>query len=211
MAPFLYAVALCLTVGSMALMVLTRDWWGVGILSALMLARLLNIWIIRSRCSDGAEPKAPPGSPPPTPVEPEEENWKVTIDGEREICLNGLPHDLEALTGGVWMRGKTAVEGYAEAAAKLIVYLVAAFSGNMHQTGDMVLLLLLLFSAGLLALSNSKEDRFWMNGRSAVVIPGIEALMDRGDTVDWGATTDGGGDEGKGTGGDGTPQSVMTV
>mgnify|MGYP001603743332 FL=1 len=196
----------------MALMVLMRDWWGVGTLSALMLARALNIFIIRSRVSHGAPASAPPatpGSPPPTPVNPEPENWKVKIDGEREICLHGLADDLEALTGGTWMRGKTVVEGYAEAAAKLIVYLVAAFSGNMHQTGDISLLLLLLFSAGLLALSNSREDRFWMNGRSAVIIPGIGAVMDRGE--DWGGTTDGGGDEMKGTGGDGTPGSVMTV
>lgn len=217
-APLLYVIALCLTVGAMAIMVLTRDWWGVAILSALMLARALNIWIIRSRISHGAPASAPtsaptsapPGSPPPTPVEPE--SWKVKIDGEREICLHGMADDLEALTGGIWMRGKTAVEGYAEAAAKLIVYLVAAFSGNMHQTGDMVLLLLLLFSAGLLALSNSREDRFWMNGRSAVIIPGIGAVMDGSETTtDWGGTTDGGGDEMKGTGGNGTPGSVMSV
>ncbi|KFY27298.1 hypothetical protein V493_03590 [Pseudogymnoascus sp. VKM F-4281 (FW-2241)] len=206
-APLLYGIALCLTVGAMVIMVLTRDWWGVGILGALMLARALNVWIIRSRTSGGAPTSAPasalPGSPPPTPVEPE--SWMVKIDGESDICLHGLADDLEALTGGEWMRGKTAVEGYAEAAAKLTVYLVAAFSGNMHQTGDMVLLLLLLFSSGLLALSNSREDRFWMNGRSAVIMPGIGAAMNGGET------TDGAGGEAKGTGGDDTPVSVMTV
>ncbi|OBT80904.1 hypothetical protein VF21_00166 [Pseudogymnoascus sp. 05NY08] len=231
MAPLLYIIALLLTVGAMALMVLTRDWWGVGTLSALMLARALNIWIIRSRTSGGAPPSAQssvqasgqasgqatgqasmsPGSPPPTPVDAEPESWKVKIDGEREIYLHGMADDLEALTGGIWMRGKTTVEGYAEAAAKLIVYLVAAFSGNMHQTGDMVLLLLLLFSAGLLALSNSREDRFWMNGRSAVIIPGFAEIMDGIATPDWGGTTDGGGDDMKGGGGDGTPGSVMSV
>ncbi|KFY47164.1 hypothetical protein V494_00136 [Pseudogymnoascus sp. VKM F-4513 (FW-928)] len=207
-APLLYGIALCLTVGSMALMVLSRDWWGVGILSALMLARALNIWIIRSRTSSGGPASAPPsvspGEPPSTPVDAEPESWRVKIDGEREICLHGLADDLEALTGGVWMRGKTSVEGYAEAAAKLIVYLVAAFSGNMHQTGDMVLLLLLLFSAGLLALSNSREDRFWMNGRSAVIIPGIGSMSGNAEP-DWGGTTDG--SEMKGTG-DATPMTV---
>ncbi|OAF58912.1 hypothetical protein VC83_06113 [Pseudogymnoascus destructans] len=227
MAPLLYIIALLLTVSAMALMVLTRDWWGVGILSALMLARALNIWIIRSRTSGGppasaqasgqaivqasAPTSAPPGSPPPTPVDAEPESWKVRIDGEREICLHGMADDLEALTGGIWMRGKTAVEGYAEAAAKLIVYLVASFSGNMHQTGDMVLLLLLLFSAGLLALSNSREDRFWMNGRSAVIVPGFAEVMDGIATPDWGGTTDGGGNEMKGGGGNETPGSVMSV
>ncbi|KAL5348861.1 hypothetical protein ACLOAV_006284 [Pseudogymnoascus australis] len=213
-APLLYFIALSLTVGAMAIMVLTRDWWGVGILSALMLARALNIWIIRGRTSTSgpvsAAAAATPGSPPPTPADTEPESWQVKIDGDKEICLQGLADDLEALTGGIWMRGKTAVEGYAEAAAKLIVYLVAAFSGNMHQTGDMVLLLLLLFSAGLLALSNSREDRFWMNGRSAVIIPGIGAVIDSRNPTEWGRTADGGGDEMKGTSGDATPGSMMT-
>ncbi|OBT69228.1 hypothetical protein VE03_01985 [Pseudogymnoascus sp. 23342-1-I1] len=221
-APLLYGTALSLTIGAMVLMILTRDWWGVGILSALMLARALNIWIIRGRTSAGGQKSAPasaaasappgsPGSPPPTLADPEPESWKVKIDGEREICLHGLADDLEALTGGIWMRGKTAVEGYAEAAAKLIVYLVAAFSGNMHQTGDVVLLLLLLFSAGLLALSNSREDRFWMNGRSAVIVPGIGAVMDGNRAADWGRAADGGGDDIKGNSGDATPGSMMTV
>lgn len=180
-----------------------------------MLARALNIWIIRGRTSASgpasATAAATPGSPPPTPADTEPESWQVKIDGDKEICLQGLADDLEALTGGIWMRGKTAMEGYAEAAAKLIVYLVAAFSGNMHQTGDMVLLLLLLFSAGLLALSNSREDRFWMNGRSAVIIPGIGAVMDGRNPAEWGRTADGGGDEMKITSGDATPGSMMTV
>lgn len=182
-----------------------------------MLARALNIWIIRSR-TNGGSPQPParasapvpsaPGLAPPAQVDAEPESWRVKIDGEREICLHGLAEDLEALTGGIWMRGKTSVEGYLEAAAKLVVYLVAAFSGNMHQTGDMVLLLLLLFSAGLLALSNTREDRFWMNGRSAVIVPDFAAAMSGSETP-W--TTDGGGDEMKGAGGDATPHSTMTV
>jgi hypothetical protein len=69
------------------------------------------------------------------------------------------------------MRAKTNVEGYMEAMAKMIVYLVAVFSGNQTQSGDIILMLLLGLSAGLLALSNSFATSFNMNGRTAVVTP----------------------------------------
>lgn len=51
----------------------------------------------------------------------------------------------------------------------MIVYLVAAFSGNQTQTqaGAMVLMALLLTSAGLLGLSNARSRGLWMNGRVA--------------------------------------------
>jgi hypothetical protein len=58
-------------------------------------------------------------------------------------------------------------ESYFEAAAKLIVYLVAAFSGNQTQAGAMVLMALLITSAALLALSNSHARGLQMNGRVA--------------------------------------------
>jgi len=189
--PVLYALGPCLTVAAVAVMVLTRDWWGCGIIGALMLARGLNIWIVRSRT---AGPSVPPLVSPAqdgvdgggssvqsvssaSSVDDGPADWMVSLDGAHEICLRGLAHDLEALTTGTWMRAKTEVEGYLEAAAKLIVYLVAAFSGNMHQTGNIVLMVLLLSSAALLALSNAHEDTFCMKGRRAVVV---------GDGQEWG-------------------------
>jgi hypothetical protein len=69
------------------------------------------------------------------------------------------------------MRAMTDVEGYMEACAKLIVYLVAVFSGNQTQSGDIILMVLLGLSSGLLALSNSFATSFNMNGRTAVVTP----------------------------------------
>lgn len=93
--------------------------------------------------------------------------WWVNLDDDRWICLRGLRHDLEAITTGTWMRAKTHVEDYMEGIAKLIVYLVAVFSGNLTQTGDIVLMVLLLTSGGLLAMSNAYARTFHMNGRTA--------------------------------------------
>jgi hypothetical protein len=190
--PVLYALGPCLTVAAVAVMVLTRDWWGCGIIGALMVARGLNIWIIRSRTAGTSVPAvASPqegvdgggGSSVSSASSGDDDgpaDWMVSLDGAHEICLRGLAHDLEALTTGTWMRAKTDVEGYLEAAAKLIVYLVAAFSGNMHQTGNIVLMVLLLGSAALLALSNAHEDTFCMKGRRAVVVG-------EGEGQEWGA------------------------
>jgi hypothetical protein len=155
----LYLAGPVLTVVAMTLMILTRDWWGVGIICALMLARVLNIWIIRQRI------KVKPAVAKTPNIH---ENWWVNLDGNN-ICLRGLAHDLDAITTGSWMRDKTNIEGYVEAMAKLIVYMVAVFSGNVFQTGNIILLVLLLSSAALLALSNARSDTFSMNGRVATV------------------------------------------
>jgi hypothetical protein len=164
----LYFLSIALTIVAIVLMILTRDWWGLGMLLALMLSRVLNIYIIRARIS--VRP-----SPPSTPNILE--SWSIPLPGNQSIMLRGLGHDLQALTTGEWMRAKTDIEGYLEAAAKLIVYLVAAFSGNQKQTGDMILMVLLLCSAGLLALSNARQGTFEMNGRVANEVPERKSLL----------------------------------
>lgn len=188
LSPLLYASVPLMTAVASGLMIAIKDWWGCAILAMLMIARLLNIFIIRRRT---APPKGvgaltpPPFLPPADTLDPINASdlpdrsdgandtelekmardmatavgatdWTVTLpNSNMPIRLRGLPPDLEALTSGRWMREKTNVEGYMEAAAKLIVYLVAAFSGNMYQTGNIILGGLLLISAAALALSNS--------------------------------------------------------
>ena len=74
---------------------------------------------------------------------------------------------LQAITTSAWLAAPTHVEGYLEAAAKLLVYLVAALSGNMSQAGALVFMALLLVTAGLLGLSNAHAKSFRMHGRIA--------------------------------------------
>lgn len=143
--------------------------WALGMVGMLMVSRILNITVIKSR----SKPK-PPHLPSPfhlptlTPP-PRITQYTVTLNPSTNVILRGLPSDLYALTTTVWLRPKSHLEGYLEAIAKVLVYFVAAISGNATQAGNMVLLVLLLVSAGLLALSNAQQRDLRNGGR--VVAP----------------------------------------
>lgn len=275
LAPLLYSIAPILTALSMSFMLATRDWWGVGILCTLILARVLNIWVIRARtkktqkpgvpdphcaivCSlKGHHTTKPPTVPPetvqaaPAPFLPQPDTLEptqvknMTFDGRAAvdgsfsaptgpntqfpdqnipqsrppledtamltlsaalnekplditiqkltevlpnldratiptqyllnlpgastpIKIQGRASDMEILLSGSWMREKTNVEGYMEAIAKVLVYGVAAVSGNMKQTGTIILGGLLVVSAAALALVNSTkagDTKEWFGGK----------------------------------------------
>jgi hypothetical protein len=145
-----------------------------------MLARVLNIWIIKQRAS--GQPDQPHHKHPGDVPSREDSlsrskhrivEYLVSLDAltNSKILLRGREDDLQAVISQAWLRSKTHVEGYLEAAAKLIVYLVAAFSGNMTQIGAIIFMGLLLISAGLLALSNAHAKGFKINGRVAAQLP----------------------------------------
>ncbi|KAL7921035.1 hypothetical protein ACQKWADRAFT_296742 [Trichoderma austrokoningii] len=179
----LYLLSPLLTVSAVVLMVLLQDWWGLGFLIALMVSRLANIWAIKERSRPAATPPEPltpepikdaPSSPEeptalPVPQLKREDTGmtEYTIDWgqNRRVVLKGLDADLRAVTTETWLRAKTTWEGYLEAMSKLIVYMVASLSGNLSQAGAIVLMALLLVSAGLLGLSNAHSTSLQMHGR----------------------------------------------
>lgn len=154
-----------------------------------MLSRILNIFVIKQRSKP--PPHLPPSSPslanPPSsssltsPSPPPGHRLRhtpltsllislppsPTPSTPTNVLLRGSPDDLAAITATAWLRSQTFVEGYLEAAAKLIVFLVAAVSGNMTQAGALTMMALLLATAGLLALSNANARAFQVNGRVA--------------------------------------------
>ncbi|PTB62574.1 hypothetical protein BBK36DRAFT_1128795 [Trichoderma citrinoviride] len=155
----LYLLSPLLTVGAIVLMVLLQDWWGLGFLLALMASRLANIWAIKARSK--------PGSFPIAFKREDSQMTEYTIDwgDNRRVILKGQDADLRAVTTEAWLRAKTTLEGYLEAMSKLIVYMVASLSGNLSQAGAVVLMALLLVSAGLLGLSNAHATSLRMHGR----------------------------------------------
>jgi hypothetical protein len=157
--PILTSVAIVFTV-------LLEEWWALSAILALMVSRILNIWAIKQRSAS-----RPSGSKPVSPEDTESANkateYTIDLGMGRRVVLRGSEGDLQAVTTQSWMRHKTNIEGYFEAAAKLIVYMVAAFSGNMTQAGSFILMALLLISAGCLGLSNANADGFKMHGRVA--------------------------------------------
>ncbi|KAH6628299.1 hypothetical protein F5144DRAFT_654501 [Chaetomium tenue] len=114
------------------------------------------------------------------------------------VRLRGKASDIRDITTRSWLRRKTHLEGYLEATAKLIVYLVAALSGNMTQSGSMIMMVLLLATAGLLALSNAKAKKLVVNG----VAVGV-AADGEGGKVEGGGAAAGGGSGNSGNGGGG--------
>lgn len=135
-----------------------------------MTSRILNIFVIKSR----SRPKPTTLPPPFTQFSgasvPRITQYTITLNQTTRVVLRGLSTDLYALTTTVWLRPKTHVEGYLEAMAKMLVYLVAAVSGNATQAGNLILLSLLLASAGLLALSNARITGL-RNGGKVVAPP----------------------------------------
>ncbi|KAI0174317.1 hypothetical protein BJ166DRAFT_144514 [Pestalotiopsis sp. NC0098] len=157
----LYLASPVLTVTAIVFLVLLREWYGVGFLFALMLSRVLNIWVIKQRA-------APPAPLPPDPdVSHMLTQYLVDLGNGRSVRLRGMADDLQAITTSSWLRAKTHADGYLEAAAKLIVFVVAALSGNMSQAGGIIFMGLLLVTAGLLGLSNAHAKTFTMHGRLA--------------------------------------------
>lgn len=168
----LYLASPVLTIAAFVFMILLREWWGVASLLALMVSRLLNIWVIKQRSK-------PPETPPPKPdVSSVLTEYLVDMGHGRSVCLRGMAEDLQAITTTSWLRAKTHLDGYLEAAAKLIVYMVAAFSGNMTQVGSIIFMVLLLVTAGLLGLSNAHAKTFKMHGRLAT--PTVDHLPHHG-------------------------------
>ncbi|KAI4866197.1 hypothetical protein F4820DRAFT_447326 [Hypoxylon rubiginosum] len=196
----LYLASPVLTIAAFVFMILLQEWWGVASLLALMLSRVLNIWVIKQRS------KPPEPLPPKPDVSSLLTEYLVDLGQGRSVCLRGVAEDLQAITTTSWLQAKTHLDGYLEATAKLIVYMVAAFSGNMTQVGSIIFMVLLLITAGLLGLSNGHAKTFRMHGRlatptvdhlpprhrsgSSLPYPATETDTDsKGGSVSWPATT----------------------
>ncbi|KAL0937439.1 uncharacterized protein CTRU02_207170 [Colletotrichum truncatum] len=159
----LYLASPLLTTSALTIMILLADWWGLAAIIALITSRLLNIYIIKQR--------TPP--PPPTfSASSKLTEYAIPLSPNLTVRMRGPASDLAAVTTETWLLSKTAVQGYLEAVAKLAVYMVAVFSGNVSQAGNMVLLVLLLGSAGLLGLSNGFVKGVRGRGRVARVWKG---------------------------------------
>ncbi|KAL1856283.1 hypothetical protein Daus18300_010856 [Diaporthe australafricana] len=173
-ANLLYLASPLLTCAAIVMIVLVGDWWALALVAALMLSRILNIFVIKQRSRPKPKRLPPPFSQPP-PFEPRAvriTQYTINISPVTTVILRGLSADLQALTTTVWLRPKTHAEGYLEAISKVLVYLVAACSGNATQAGNLVLMVLLLLSGGLLALSNASITGLRSGGKVVAPSPG---------------------------------------
>jgi hypothetical protein len=153
--PRLCKVAALLTAVSLAALSMI-DLWAATIIGMLMTVRLLNILVIQGRSSGtGWKGAREPGV---------HGDLLILLSEDRWIRMQGLVDDLKAVTSGQWLRDTSFAEKITTSAATLLVYLAAALTINASRIGKIVLLLLLLVSFGLLALSNHSVDALEMNG-----------------------------------------------
>ncbi|KAF8536102.1 hypothetical protein BDD12DRAFT_749597 [Trichophaea hybrida] len=161
MSSILFLIGPAMTVAATCFLGSIHDWWGLGTILALALARLLNVVVIRRRSKLGWKGKSEPGV---------YGDLLVLLSEDRWIRVRGLVDDLKAVTSGKWLRNTTAPESFAVAVSTLIVYATAALAGNASKIGSITLLTLLLASVSLLGLSNELARTFHMHGRVLKVV-----------------------------------------
>ena len=156
-----YLAASSLTTVAIVLLALARELWGLGVLSVLMLARLLNTCVIRKRCESEWHGEREPGA---------YGDLLILLSQDRWVRMKGPVDDLKAVTSGAWLREQSFVESSISAAATVLVYLDAALASNVNDSGKMILLILLILSSGLLAIANECTKALFMHGCRVEVV-----------------------------------------
>ncbi len=151
----LIVVAILSTITSIILLATFRDWWAVGILLTLIVARFLNIFLIRRRTRPSWHGALEPGATG---------DLLILLSQDRWIRVQGSVDALKVVTSGRWLNEMTFFESSLEATATLLVYVSAALASNATQSGKILLAALLLVSVGLLGISNKQEKAFYMHG-----------------------------------------------
>ncbi|CAF3623800.1 unnamed protein product [Fusarium graminearum] len=150
-----YSAAALWGVTVMVLLGILHDWWGLGVVLMLMVARLINVVVIRRRSRPGwfgAKEGQTRG------------DNLILLSQDRWIRIKGLVDDLKAVTSGQWLRDPTMAESWFVALATMVVYLAAAFVSNATQFGKILILFLLGGSAAMLAIANSLTKKLLMHG-----------------------------------------------
>ena len=151
----LSTTAMLSTVTCLMMLVLIDDWWGFAIIMSLVVARSLNIILIRRRTRAGWHGALEPGV---------KGDLLVLLSQDRWVRLRGSVDALKAVTSGQWLKDMTFYEGSLEAIATMLVFVSAVLASNASQIGKIFLIALLLVSAALMGISNDNEKNFYMHG-----------------------------------------------
>ena len=152
----LYGLGPVLTVLAVVLDYSIGDWWALGVLGMLMVARGCNVVVIKRRSRIGWKGAAEPGV---------RGDLLVLLSRDRWIRMRGLVDDLKAVASGQWLRDTNGVEEVAVSVATMVVYLAAAMGNNASSEGNLILLVLLFVSAVLLEMVNGLAEGSVMYGR----------------------------------------------
>ncbi|KAJ3524117.1 hypothetical protein NM688_g8616 [Phlebia brevispora] len=159
----LYFAGISLTVTSLSLLILFRDFWAMGILLILMFSQLVNTVLTRRRAQIGWKGQLEPGV---------HGDLLIVLEDDACIRMRGLTDDLKAVTAGQWMRELNTIEGYLSSSATMLVYIAAALSPNSSAKGGLCLAVLLLTSVAMLGLCNTMTQELHMFGRRVHIVEG---------------------------------------
>jgi hypothetical protein len=151
-----YLLAAAMTFVALVFLICSKDWWGLIVIGFLCISRLCNVIIIRRRTNVSWQGASEPGV---------KGDLLILLSQDRWICMQGMVDDLKAVTSGQWLREMTFIESSIAAFATVLVYLDAALASNVGQVGKLILLFLLIASAGALAIANETTEMLQMHGR----------------------------------------------
>lgn len=147
LASTLFLIGIALTIVVVVLLGIIHDWWALGVLGMLMLARLINIIVIKRRSMKNGWKGAPePGK---------DGDLLILLSQDRWVRMRGKVDDIKKVTAGQWLREETIPESFVVSFATLLVYGSAALAGNASTIGSLLMACLLLVSVGVLGLCNA--------------------------------------------------------
>ncbi|GKZ52484.1 hypothetical protein AnigIFM49718_000366 [Aspergillus niger] len=134
-----YAIAASLTIAVLVCLILMKDWWGLFV-----------------------NPDHDSRARPQRDIDPD---LLVLLSQDRWVRIQGAIDDVKAVTAGQWLREMEPYESWVAAIATVLTYLDAALASNATQFGKLLLVLLLIVSAGLLAGANQfTTNKLQMHG-----------------------------------------------
>ncbi|KDQ57952.1 hypothetical protein JAAARDRAFT_34766 [Jaapia argillacea MUCL 33604] len=157
LASICYLCGIALTIAVVALLRVIGDWWALGVVGMLMLARSLNVLVIKQRSRLGWKGIPEPGV---------RGDLLVLLSQDRWVRIRGLVDDIKVVTSGQWLREETTMESFCVSFATLLVYSSAALAGNASTVGNLLIACLLLISVALLGACNALTSRLRMFGRT---------------------------------------------
>ena len=140
---YLCAVALCISIWVRVLML--QDLWALAVLGLYAFVRLINVTVIRRRAAIAWKGAPEPGV---------KGDLLILLSQDRWIRMRGNVDDLKAVTSGQWLREPTLLESTFTSLATVLVYLNIFLLDNAGFEANVLIVLLLLCSAGLLGMSN---------------------------------------------------------
>ncbi|KAF1814308.1 hypothetical protein P152DRAFT_266935 [Eremomyces bilateralis CBS 781.70] len=166
-----YCAAIGVTGGAFAGFVQLGDGWGVVVLGMLVVARTVDMLVLRARSRRGWHGAAEPGK---------RSDLLVLLSQDRFVRIRGWVDDVKAVTSGTWLRAMSFVEEALMAVVLLLVYGAIVLSGMISPVGKGIFVGMLVLETFLVQAGNAMTGDLVIKGKVMRVV-GREYYERRGD------------------------------